>query len=237
MAQQEARMPSAQQLFAKGLATYQKIVAANYMGHREVYDLLHLVLMEEAPSNFVFADLGCGTAAGSAAALAGTRVARYVGIDISQPSLNIAKEALSRLSCPVDLRCQDLVAAIDHWTGPLDVVWIGQSLHHLRAEDKKAFMRMVASLLSPGGLFLIWEPTCLEGEDREAWMDRFCRMRPRWSTFTDEEFAAVDSHNRASDFPETTSTWIRMARAAGFGKADELLSAPNQMTRVYRFRH
>ena len=54
-------MPSDQELFAKGLATYEKVMAANYMCHREVYGLLHDVLVKEAPDGFVFADLACGT--------------------------------------------------------------------------------------------------------------------------------------------------------------------------------
>ena len=34
-----------QELFAKGLAAYQKVIDANYMAHREVRGLLHGVLM------------------------------------------------------------------------------------------------------------------------------------------------------------------------------------------------
>ncbi|SDA80284.1 class I SAM-dependent methyltransferase [Mesorhizobium qingshengii] len=185
-------MKSDQELFEKGLATYQKVVAANYMAHWEVYETLRQVLLDEASDGFVFADLACGTAPGSAAALAcgtapgsaaalaGSNVARYIGIDISQPSLDAAKEALAPLTCPVELRCGDFVAAIDSWKGPLDVVWIGQSLHHLLAPDKRNFMRKIRDLLPRDGLFLIWEPTRLESEDREGWLERFHKIRPEW---------------------------------------------------------
>jgi SAM-dependent methyltransferase len=230
-------MKSDQELFAKGLATYQKVVAANYMAHREVYDTLRRVLIDEAQDGFVFADLACGTAPRSAAALADSNVSRYVGIDISQPSLDVAKEALATLTCPVELRCEDFVEAIDCWKGPLDVVWIGQSLHHLLAQDKVSFMRKVHRLLSRGGLFLIWEPTRLEGEDREGWLERFHRVRPDWAAISDEEFAAFESHCRASDYSETAQTWIDMASDAGFTTADELMTVPNKLARVYRFRH
>jgi hypothetical protein len=47
----------------------------------------------------------------------------------------------------------------------------------------------------------------------------------------------MDSHQRASDFPETAATWKGMAREAGFEQADELFAAPDQLTGVYRFRH
>jgi SAM-dependent methyltransferase len=229
-------MPSDQELFAKGLATYRKVEAANYMAHREVYGLLHDILVADAPDGFVFADLGCGTATGSARALAGTEIGRYVGVDISEPSLEVAREALSFLPCPVELRHQDFPSAIRDWSGRLDVVWIGQSLHHLHAPEKRAFMRQVARLLSPNGLFLIWEPTRLEGEDREGWMERFRQMRPHWPAVSDEEFASFDSHHRASDYAETAETWKSMAREAGFARSDELLMVPNKLARVYRFQ-
>jgi len=112
---------SDQELFAKGLATYRRVIAANYMAHEQVYNLLREVLLNEANDGFAFADLACGTAPFSAVALAGTGVARYVGIDISKPSLEVAEDALAPLTCPVELRCQDFVEAIDTWEGPLDV--------------------------------------------------------------------------------------------------------------------
>jgi hypothetical protein len=66
-------------------------------------------------------------------------------------------------------------------------------------------MRRIRALLPRSELFLIWEPTCVEGEDREGWLQRFARRRPEWSMTTDEEFAAFDSHCRASDYAETAS--------------------------------
>jgi hypothetical protein len=98
-------------------------------------------------------------------------------------------------------------------------------------------MLQVACLLPPDGLFLIWEPTCLEGEDREGWMERFRQMRPHWPAISDEEFGSFDSHHVASDYAETAETWKGMAREAGFAQTDELLTVPNGLARVYRFRH
>ena len=106
-------MTSDQELFAKGLATYRKVIAANYMAHKQVHNLLHDILLNDAKDGFVFADLACGTAPFSAAALSDTDVSRYIGIDISKPSLDVAKDALSSVSFPVELRCQDFVEAID----------------------------------------------------------------------------------------------------------------------------
>jgi ubiquinone/menaquinone biosynthesis C-methylase UbiE len=192
--------------------------------------------MNEAKEGFVFADLACGAAPFSAVALTGTRVGRYIGIDISKPALDVAKEMLAPLSCPIELRCQDFVEAIDTWAGQLDVVWIGLSLHHLRASEKAAFIRKIERLLPRDGLFLIWEPTCLEGEDREVWVERLSQNL-KSLPLSDEEFAAYDSHQRASDFPETAAAWKGMAREAGFEQADELFASPDRLTGVYLFRH
>lgn len=231
-----ATLPSDQELFAKGLATYQKVVAANYMAHEQVYSVLHEVLLREAKDGFVFGDLACGTAPFSALALAGVRVARYIGIDISEPSLDVAKGALSSLTCPVELRCQDFVAAIETWEGQLDVAWIGVSLHHLRTSEKRTFIGKIERLLPRDGLFLIWEPTCLEGEDRRGWVERFSQFL-KDLPLIDDEFAAMDSHQRSSDYPETAATWTGMAREAGFERTDMLFAATDQVTRVYLFRH
>jgi cyclopropane fatty-acyl-phospholipid synthase-like methyltransferase len=228
-------MQTDQELFAKGLATYQKVVRHNYMAHREVYGLLHDVLVSEAPKQFVFLDIACGTATGSARALQGTNVTGYIGIDISRPSLEGARAELNTLACPIDLRCQNFVEAVNAWDEPVHVIWVGQSLHHLLRREKQDFIRRVHAILPPEGLFLIWESTCLEGEDREGWMERFRQMRPRWPMMTDDEFAAFDSHHRASDYPETAATWVAMGRDVGFNRVDELLMAPSDLARVYRY--
>ena len=228
-------METDQELFAKGLATYQKVVRQNYMAHREVYGLLHDVLVSEAPKQFVFLDIACGTATGSARALQGTNVTGYIGVDISRPSLEGARAELNTLACPIDLRCQNFVEAVNAWDEPVHVIWVGQSLHHLQRSEKQDFIRRVHAILPREGLFLIWESTCLEGEDREGWMERFRQMRPRWPMMTDDEFAAFDSHHRASDYPETAATWVAMGRDVGFNRVDELLMAPSDLARVYRY--
>ena len=230
-------MQSDQSLFAKGLATYEKVMAHNYMAHKEVYGLLHQVLMAEAPDRFVFLDVACSTATASAEALKGTTVSRYIGIDISQPALDVAGQALRVLSCPITLRCQDFVEAIMAWSEPVDVIWVGQSLHHLRIDAKRDFMRRVRMVLPPTGLFLIWEATCLEGENRDGWMERFRQQRAKWPMLSDEEFASFDSHHRASDYAESSATWKALGREAGFERVDELLVVPNRLARVYRYSH
>jgi hypothetical protein len=112
---------------------------------------------------------------------------------------------------------------------------MSSGLGNLRAPEKAQFMKLARTRLAPNGLFLIWEPTRLEGEDRDAWMERFRRVRPHWPAISDEEFQSFDSHHRASDYSETATVWTGMGRQAGFARAEQIFMGPHQLARVYRF--
>ena len=43
-------------------------------------------------------------------------------------------------------------------------------------------------------------------------------------------------HVRIADYPETVSAWLAMGREAGFAETRELLQAPYDLGRLYRFR-
>ena len=57
----------AQAMFNRQLATYRKIVSANCMYHREVYDILRDTLALHMTGPFSFLDIACGDASASAA--------------------------------------------------------------------------------------------------------------------------------------------------------------------------
>ncbi len=225
-----------QSWFLDGWRTYRKFLDLNYMFHREVYGCLRGVLLTEAQPGFRFLDVACGDAAASITALVGSDIGSYTGIDISRPALNLAKSELAVLTCPVALIEQDFVIALAAWSEQVDVVWIGQSLHHLSPEDKQAVARDVRRILTPGGLFLIWEPTTLPGEDRIGWVDRVAeRGRAYWPEFDDEERETVVAHCRASDYPESAVWWLSLGEAAGFAASRSLIEAPPALGRVYSF--
>lgn len=225
-----------QSWFLEGWRTYRKFLDLNYMFHREVYACLRGVLLAEAPTGFRFLDVACGDAAASVGALAGTDIGSYTGIDLSRPALELARGELTALACPVTLIEQDFVEALGTWSEPADVVWIGQSLHHLSPDGKQAVARDVRRILAPGGMFLIWEPTSLPTEDRAGWADRVAeRGRVFWPEFDDSERETVVAHCRASDYPETADWWLSLGEVGGFSAARDLLEAPPALGRVYQF--
>lgn len=222
-------------VFNQQLSTYRKIVSENLMYHLEVYALLKDVLCRRMPGPFSFLDIACGDASASVMALKDTAIARYYGIDLSTRSLDLARENLKMLPCAFELRCCDFAEAMPGWSNPVDVAWIGMSLHHLHAPEKARLMTGARKALNPGGLFLIWEPTLLEGETRPEWLDRFAGLRSAFAAVTEDEFQAMENHMRLADFPESADTWLAMGRQAGFGNAEELFVMPNRMGRVFKY--
>ena len=233
----EALEAGDQSYFLRGWRTYRMVLDRDYMGHRAVYGLLHRALVEDAAPRFRFLDIACGDAAASVTALLGTDVAAYTGIDISRPALELARGELAALSCPVTLLERDFREALAGWQDTVDVVWIGQSLHHLeRPADKLALMRDVRRVIAPGGLFLIWEPTSPPGEDREGWLAQVRTIgRARYAGIDDEDWEMVYQHCAASDYPETAARWLSLGLEAGFVSASGGLEAPPGIARVYRF--
>jgi len=218
-----------------------KAVAALSQGrrslvHREAYNCLHRILVDEAIQPFRLLDVACGDASATVEALKGTRVAHYHGIDLSQAALDLASKALETLPCPVALDQYDFTEALRDRPEPADVAWIGLSLHHLLAPAKLALLREIRGIVGDRGLLLIYENASPDGEDRDAWLGRWDRQQPSWTALTPEEWDTMAAHVRAADFPEITSRWHSMGHEAGFGEVRELFVAPTDLFRMYCFK-
>jgi SAM-dependent methyltransferase len=223
-------------LFQKHWQLYRKVVDYNYLFHREAYNCLHRILVDEAVQPFRFLDIACGDASTTIEALKGTQIASYHGIDLSQVALELASQALEMLACPVTLDRRDFIEALCDRPEPVDVAWIGLSLHHLLTPAKLSVMCQMRSILGDRGLFLIYENASPDGEDRDAWLRRWDDQKPRWTALTAEEWDAGVAHVHANDFPETNSQWHALGGEAGFGQVRELFVAPTNLFRVYCFR-
>jgi ubiquinone/menaquinone biosynthesis C-methylase UbiE len=198
----------ASSLFQTQWQTYPKIVDNNYTFHREAYSELHRILVDEAIPPFRFLDIACGDDSATVNSLKGTRIAHCHGIDLSQAVLDLAKTALETLARPIILERRDFVEALRDRPEPVDVAWIGYSLHH-RLALAKLTLREIRDVVGDRGMFLICElasPTA--GEDRGAWLSCYERLnQPLWSVLNSKEWEAMAAHVRAADFPEANSRW------------------------------
>jgi SAM-dependent methyltransferase len=224
-----------QELFLEQWQVYRKMVDNDYLFHRGAYDCLHRYLKEEVASPFRFLEAACGDASKSTQALLGTKVTEYFGLDISHQALEIARTNLARLSCPVTLEERDFVSALRDWQRPVDIVWIGLSLHHLRGPEKAETLRDIRRLVGDAGRLLIYEDASPDGESRDQWLARWDAQEPLWTAYTPREWQMVNDHVHASDFPETDQTWHALGRSAGFSRVTTLFVSPTNLLRLYAF--
>lgn len=224
-----------QALFQKQWQIYRKVLENNYFYHREVGEQLRTIVLDRARQPYAFLDIACGDASATVAALRGTPIGQYVGIDLSEAALDLARPALAALGCPITLELADFSEAFGIWASPVDVAWIGLSLHHLSASGKREVLHSIRRILGPGGFLLTYENTSPDGEDRDGWLRRWDSMRSDWTAFTDEEWDVITAHVRSADFPETESSWLRLGVNAGFGEVLEVYRMPDDLFRMYLF--
>ena len=92
----------AMQTFRHQREVYSKVVDNDYFSHQAVGAVLHRELVAEVNRPFRFLDLACGDARLTVAALQGTPVIHYHGIDLSAPALALARQTVAggSDSCP-----------------------------------------------------------------------------------------------------------------------------------------
>jgi len=217
--------------FFQGWLRYWKAVDEDYLGHREVYARLNRFLKENHPEPFSLLDCGCGDSSYMIKGLAGTAIAHYTGVDISENALDLARQNLEGLGFSLQLISGDYVELMP--TRPIepDVIWIGLSLHHLPGESKRAFLRECRKHLKHTHChMLFFELLAHEGESREAYLDRWWTVCQRdWTVMGEGVKASFREHVMTSDFPEPLSEYQRLARDAGFHGADLLLTTSTEL--------
>lgn len=196
-------------------SVYAKVVAADYMFHREIGAAVEAALRARfAGRAFSLLDLGCGDAKTLAPLLARLRPSRYVGVDMTQAALDLAARNLSALACPVDLRRADLLDGFG--TEKFDAIHASFSLHHLPTERKAEFFRRAAAALAPGGMVLLVDVMREEDEALDLYHRRYCdALRATWTSLAPSERDEICAHIAANDFPEPHSALLAQARAAG----------------------
>jgi hypothetical protein len=188
--------------FQEQWATYRKLVESDCLAHRAVSGILRETLNDVFTSPFCFLDIACGDANTMKAALRGTQVRHYHGIDLSQAALELAAANLAELPFEVDLDHRDFLEAMMRRPEHADATWCSQSLY---------------------------EPTRRVDEDRAAYLDRFMRTnKPLWRVLTPAEWDQIWHHVTTCDFPETAAVWCELGREAGFGEARQVFVDPTR---------
>jgi SAM-dependent methyltransferase len=214
--------------------TYAKVVAANYMYHREIGEAVKAALRARFSNRpFSILDLGCGDAATFAPLLTDFALKSYKGADLSEAALALAARNLSGLACSVELAQADLMSELAS-AEPVDVIYVSFALHHLTTTRKAEFFALAAQKLNPGGLLLLADVVREEGQNLAAYHAAYCDwLRDSMATLETSEQDAICEHLVNNDLPEPYSLLRAQAEAAGL----EMLpvAAPQKWHRLMPF--
>lgn len=196
---------------------YQKIIAMNYMMHREMFDLLLESIKYKTGAPISILDVGCGDAAIIARALNEKQVVEYCGIDLSAVALNCAAENLKDVNCKKQFIEADFSDAIKQIEKPFDIVIAGFSLHHLVENEKDNFFKAVRNILAKDGCLVIYDLIRSNNESRETYLKRLCKTyQQEWSVMSEQEMEDIYSHINNNDYPEQVAYYGNMAEKFDF---------------------
>jgi len=205
-------------------AMYDAVVQHDYMRHTELAAALADWATEFAqPLEIV--DLGCGDAGLATNGFRAAHVKHYLGVDLSESSVERARGHLSIWSGRAEIICGNLAETLAGLTGEsVNTVLASYSLHHFSTSDKIKLVSEVWRLLKPGGAFLWIDAVRDNGESRDDYISRLTHtMEKDWVGLTVEQRRRGVEHVRTSDYPET-SAWMRdEVAAAGFNRSATLL--------------
>ena len=141
---------AAHTIFTQQWAIYRRFVDADYLSHRAFFGILHDLVAARRQA-FSFLDLASGDAFCSVRALAGTAIADYTAVDLSEQALELAAKNAASLGCDSRVIAGDFRDYLEVAPRTWDVILIGFSLHHLIGDDKLSFARKIRSCGRPRG--------------------------------------------------------------------------------------
>jgi tRNA (cmo5U34)-methyltransferase len=131
--------------------TYAELMASDIPAYPRLQEAMADATVGVAGGVRTILDLGTGTGETAAAVLARHPGARAVGVDKNERMLGAARQRLA--GTPVELRVAELVDPLP--AGPFDLVVSVLAIHHLEGPDKASLFGRIASVLRPGGRFVL----------------------------------------------------------------------------------
>ena len=197
---------------------YKDSVNKNMLYHLEMYTALNSLLTEYIKSSAItFVDVGCGDCSNIEPVLQGKLIKQYIGIDVAEDVLKMARIQLNNLQCEKKFIVKDMTSAIQELHTPVDIIFSSYAVHHLSLEEKFDFINACKSKLVPGGFFLMIDVIREENQSRDQWLDD---MEARFKLFNPdlpyEEIESRMKHPRAADYPEMIPTFKAFAKELHF---------------------
>ena len=210
-------------LFERQWHTYRSVVDNDWMEHHALTTACAAALETwladhpERRGKARLLDLGCGDLARMAAVFADLPLGGYVGVDITEQVLPMARTALGPVPYAVDFHHRDVSEFVGDAGEEFDLVHAALVLHHLSDDEKSRFLASLRRRVKADGIF-VWADVFREpGESREQWVERYAtRIRNGWNGIDDDAREAVVTHMSTYDFPADRTAVVEAARTAGW---------------------
>ena len=206
------------ELFSKNWSIYQKIIAHNYMFHRDLGKITTTVWEDNFKKTSVnVLDLGCGDAYQLSTIMDGRQISSYTGIDLSSAVLEYTKENLANINIPFSLLAGPMEFEIDKTEITYDLIYSSYAFHHLQDERKKELLEKCYAKLNTDGVLILIDHFKDDGQDRDDYIDEYVNnIKTNWLHITSEENDLIEEHMRGYDFPTTEHQITRWGKEIGF---------------------
>jgi SAM-dependent methyltransferase len=207
-------------------SVYQKVVAHNYLSHREIGSATAQILSRFPKGSYRLLDLGCGDAKTIAPILERHPPRHYTGVDLSGVALEQATDYLRNLSFEKKLIEADMLGFLCRTRETFDVVIVNFSLHHLQSEGKLALIKAVSLRMNPEGSLIMGDVFRRPGEKLVDYLDRYSEdIKLNWNHLDAREKEYTIEHVRNNDLPETMDAVRNMGLLAGLDPLNILFQA------------
>ena len=213
--------------------TYEKVVANDYMHHRDFLTALKLEVDRQLQAPLSIVDLGCGDCAPVMTLVKSFGTERYFGIDQSERALRGARTNLEAAGVSSALHCGTMLEEMSKLGGGFNLAVAIFSLHHLELPEKQAVLRECRRLIEPGGLLAIIDVFLKKDESRQTYLQRWeSNARSKFAALEPDEMEELVAHVLACDRPETYSTYRKLGEVAGFEQTTQVAQDEEQLNRL-----
>jgi len=213
--------------------TYEKLVANDYMHHREFFASLMDDVEARLEQPLSVIDIGCGDAQPVLPLLRRFEIESYVGVDQSQPAIDRAHELLTEEAVSFDLLQGSMLEELKIMDGQFDLAIASFSLHHLESYDKQVVLHECRRLLRPSGTLAVIDVFLEEDESRATYFERWQRnARESFTALAASELDALIDHARSCDIPEAVSDYREFGASAGFAAATLVRQDPKHLNKL-----
>lgn len=201
------------EIFKKNWTTYQKLIAHNYMFHRQRNEQTDEIIQGLSKNNKLkILDLGCGDAYWVKSLSSWENIKSYTGIDLSPSALEYAQHNLDLAGLESTLHLGRMEEKLLQEKGSYQLVYSAYAVHHLQDEIKQKLFENVFNHLDKNGVFILIDVFRKPGQSREDYLkDYISNIEKRWTALTPVDLSLISSHILQFDFPaqiDLVQSWV-----------------------------